>query len=70
MDAEVVCLDGNGTPQFDLLHSRLNDGDAIAVAFDLLMLNGDDMRREVGARIGRKSTPTRTRMKPASTVPI
>ena len=46
IDAEVVCLDGKGTPQFDLLHSRLNDGDAIAVAFDLLMLNGDDMRRK------------------------
>jgi bifunctional non-homologous end joining protein LigD len=46
IDAEVVCLDGKATPQFDLLHSRRNDGDAIAVAFDLLMLNGDDMRRK------------------------
>jgi len=46
IDAEVVCLDGKGKPQFDLLHSRLNDRDAIAVAFDLLMLNGDDMRRK------------------------
>jgi bifunctional non-homologous end joining protein LigD len=46
IDAEVVCLDGKGTAQFDLLHSRLNDGDAIAVAFDLLMFNGDDMRRK------------------------
>jgi bifunctional non-homologous end joining protein LigD len=44
IDAEVVCLDGKGTAQFDLLHSRLNDGDAIAVAFDLLMFNGDEMR--------------------------
>ena len=46
IDAEVVWLDGKGTAQFDLLHSRLNDRDAIAVAFDLLMLNGDDMRRK------------------------
>ena len=46
IDAEVVCLDGKGTAHFDLLHSRLNDGDAIAVAFDLLMFNGDDMRRK------------------------
>jgi bifunctional non-homologous end joining protein LigD len=46
IDAEVVCLDSKGTAQFDLLHSRLNDRDAIAVAFDLLMLNGDDLRRK------------------------
>jgi len=29
IDAEVVCLDGKGTAQFDLLHSRLNDGDRV-----------------------------------------
>ena len=46
IDAEVVCLDGKGMAQFDLLHGRLNDGNAIAVAFDLLMFNGDDMRRK------------------------
>jgi bifunctional non-homologous end joining protein LigD len=30
--------------QFDALHSRVNDGSAVACAFDLLMLNGDDFR--------------------------
>jgi len=44
IDAEVVCLDEDGKAQFDLLHSRVNDHDAIAVAFDLLMHNGDDTR--------------------------
>jgi ATP-dependent DNA ligase len=29
-----------------VLHSRLNDYVAIATAFDLLMLNGEDMRRK------------------------
>jgi bifunctional non-homologous end joining protein LigD len=32
--------------QFDALHSRVNDERASACAFDLLMLNGDDLRRE------------------------
>jgi bifunctional non-homologous end joining protein LigD len=31
---------------FDALHSRVNDERASACAFDLLMLNGDDLRRK------------------------
>jgi bifunctional non-homologous end joining protein LigD len=31
---------------FEALHSRLNDERATACAFDLLMLNGDDLRRK------------------------
>jgi bifunctional non-homologous end joining protein LigD len=31
---------------FEALHSRLNDERASACAFDLLMLNGDDLRRK------------------------
>ncbi|MFZ0069621.1 MAG: hypothetical protein WAK90_25960 [Pseudolabrys sp.] len=45
LDAEVVCADKDGVPDFGLLHSRCFDQVAIACAFDLLMLNGDDMRR-------------------------
>src|SRR5262249_37113473 len=45
-DAEVVCLDSDGVAQFDVLHSRVNDVAATALAFDLLMLNGDDLRRK------------------------
>ncbi|MGB7619933.1 MAG: hypothetical protein WBM06_23500, partial [Pseudolabrys sp.] len=45
-DAEVVCVSKDGVPDFDTLHSRSNDYAAVACAFDLLMLNGDDMRRK------------------------
>jgi bifunctional non-homologous end joining protein LigD len=45
IDAEVVCLDSKGVAQFDLLHNRGNDQDALALAFDLLALNGDDLRK-------------------------
>ena len=45
IDAEVVCLDSKGVAQFDLLHNRSNDGAALALAFDLLALNGNDLRK-------------------------
>jgi len=43
---EVVWLDSYGTSNFEALHSRVNDERASACAFDLLMLNGDDIRRK------------------------
>ena len=46
IDAEAVYLDAKGGAQFDLLYSRLNDRVAIATAFDLLMLNDEDMQRK------------------------
>jgi bifunctional non-homologous end joining protein LigD len=46
LDAEVVWLDSDGIAQFDALHSRVNDGAAIALAFDLLMHSGEDVRRK------------------------
>ena len=46
IDAEVVWLDSNGMAVFDALHSRVNDAKASACAFDLLMLNGEDLRRK------------------------
>src|SRR5262245_23256324 len=46
IDAEVVWLDSEGMAIFDALHSRVNDAKASACAFDLLMLNGDDLRRK------------------------
>ena len=45
LDAEVVCLDQKGVPQFDTLHSRTADQEAVACAFDLLMRDDDDLRR-------------------------
>jgi ATP-dependent DNA ligase len=46
LDAEAVCLDAEGHPHFDTLHSRCADHLAVACAFDLLALNGDDLRRK------------------------
>jgi bifunctional non-homologous end joining protein LigD len=46
LDAEVVWLDSDRMAQFDALHSRVNDERAAACAFDLLMLNDDDLRRK------------------------
>src|SRR5262249_23066419 len=46
IDAEVVCAGDDGVPDFELLHSRTHDDVAVACAFDLLMLNGDDMRHK------------------------
>jgi bifunctional non-homologous end joining protein LigD len=41
IDAEVVWLDGEGD---DALHSRVMDHAAVACAFDLMMLDGKDLR--------------------------
>jgi bifunctional non-homologous end joining protein LigD len=46
MDAEVVCLVKKGIPDFDMLHGRTADHLAVARAFDLLMHDGDDLRRQ------------------------
>src|SRR5215470_4229042 len=45
IDAEVVCLDSKGIPDFDSLHSQTSDTEAVALAFDLLV-SGDDIRRQ------------------------
>jgi bifunctional non-homologous end joining protein LigD len=42
LDGEVVCLDSNGVSQFNELVSR--KGKPVLYAFDLLWLNGDDLR--------------------------
>jgi len=45
IDAEVVHLSADGVPDFDTLHSRTADENAVALAFDLL-LSGEDIRRQ------------------------
>jgi len=45
IDAEVVCLSAGGVPDFDALHSRSADEQAVALAFDLLF-SGDAIRRQ------------------------
>jgi bifunctional non-homologous end joining protein LigD len=46
IDGEAVACDGNGMPSFDRLRYRRADGTVFLFAFDLLELNGDDLRRE------------------------
>jgi bifunctional non-homologous end joining protein LigD len=46
IDAEVVWLGSDGVADFDALHSRANEGRATALAFDLLMLNDEDIRKK------------------------
>jgi len=44
MDGEIVCLDKNGVSQFYQLLNR--KGKPILYAFDLLWLNGEDLRQQ------------------------
>ena len=46
IDGEVVCCDEHGLARFDVLRRRRNEATAFLFAFDLLELDGLDMRRE------------------------
>ena len=46
IDGEVVCCDERGLARFDVLRRRRNEANAFLFAFDLLELNGTDLRRE------------------------
>jgi bifunctional non-homologous end joining protein LigD len=46
IDGEVVCCDDKGLATFQLLRHRRNEPQAFLYAFDLLELNGTDLRRE------------------------
>ena len=46
IDGEAVCCDNNGVPSFDRIRYRQHDGSVFLYAFDLIELDGDDMRRE------------------------
>jgi bifunctional non-homologous end joining protein LigD len=46
LDGEAVACDGDGTPVFDRLRYRWQDRHVFLYAFDLLELNGQDLRRE------------------------
>ncbi|NOJ38115.1 DNA ligase D [Bradyrhizobium australiense] len=48
IDGEIVALDHNGAPNFSTLQAALSDGDSgslIFYAFDLLLADGEDLRR-------------------------
>ena len=46
IDGEAVCCDNKGIAVFDKLRQRRNEWSVFLVAFDLLELNGRDLRRE------------------------
>ena len=46
IDGEAVICDDNGVASFDHIRYRRNDGDVFLYAFDLIELNGDDLRRD------------------------
>jgi ATP-dependent DNA ligase len=46
IDTEVIRISPDGVADFDALHSRMNDRAAAALAFDLLALDGEDLRRK------------------------
>ena len=46
IDGEAVACDDNGIPNFDRLRYCHHDDSVLLCAFDLLELDGDDLRRE------------------------
>jgi bifunctional non-homologous end joining protein LigD len=46
IDGEAVACDDNGLPVFDRLRYRRDDRRVFLYAFDLIELDGDDLRRE------------------------
>lgn len=44
MDGETVCIDENGVADFANLHSRCFDKEAIFYAFDLMHVDGEDLK--------------------------
>src|SRR5262249_10400670 len=46
IDGEAVACEGNGMPSFDRIRYRRYDASVFLYAFDLIELNGDDLRRE------------------------
>ena len=46
IDGEAVACDENGLASFERIRYRQHDGDVFLYAFDLIVLNGDDLRRD------------------------
>jgi bifunctional non-homologous end joining protein LigD len=46
IDGEAVVCDDNGVPSFDRIRYRRHDASVFLYAFDLIALDGDDLRRE------------------------
>jgi bifunctional non-homologous end joining protein LigD len=46
IDGEAVACDDNGIASFDRIRHRHHDASVFQYAFDLIELNGDDLRRD------------------------
>jgi bifunctional non-homologous end joining protein LigD len=46
IDGEAVCCDDDGMPNFNRIRYRRHDASVFLYAFDLIELNGDDLRRD------------------------
>jgi len=46
IDGEAVACDDNGVASFNLIRYRLHDDSTFLYAFDLIELNGDDLRHD------------------------
>jgi bifunctional non-homologous end joining protein LigD len=46
IDGEAVCCDNDGRPSFERIRYRRHDASVFLYAFDLIELNGDDLRRD------------------------
>jgi ATP-dependent DNA ligase len=46
IDGEAVCCGDGGVPSFDRIRYRRHDASVFLYAFDLIELNGDDLRRD------------------------
>jgi bifunctional non-homologous end joining protein LigD len=46
IDGEAVACDDNGLASFERIRYRQHDGDMLLYAFDLIELNGNDLRRD------------------------
>ena len=64
IDGEAVACDGNGVASFNLIRYRRHDDRTFLYAFDLIELNGDDLRRD--PLEVRKATLASKRPAPAS----
>src|SRR5215472_6366452 len=66
IDGEAVACDDNGIASFDLIRYRRHDDSTFPYAFDLIQLNGDDLRRDPLQAARPRSRLSRPRPAPAS----
>jgi ATP-dependent DNA ligase len=65
IDGEAVACDANGMPSFNRIRYRRHDASVFLYAFDLIELNGDDLRRDpLEVRLGQVSDPCNRRRLP------